>query len=85
MSAVPNFTLERDGGGWKVCCDGKKVWGVMNCYWKAEEALERLKRKAARKERNCITCGSYFMSDGPGHRMCKNCRASSSAIFDGAV
>ncbi len=30
--------------------------------------------KSAARERPCLTCRAPFMSEGPGNRMCKDCR-----------
>ena len=37
-------------------------------------ALDRAMKELKRQERKCIPCGRKFMSDGPGNRMCPNCR-----------
>ncbi len=40
----------------------------------AEERAEALARRERAKPRGCITCGSRFMSEHAGHRMCDRCR-----------
>lgn len=30
------------------------------------------------KERRCLVCGSLFLSDWSGHRICKTCKTTSS-------
>lgn len=84
MSA-PQVTVAREGSGWIVHKDGKKVYGAVWDKYRAENARDRIEREARRKRRPCITCGDIFRSDGPGNRMCGKCRANSTAIFDGAV
>jgi hypothetical protein len=43
------------------------------------EAMEEIRRidaaaAARRKPRRCLSCDSYFNSDGPSNRMCSSCR-----------
>lgn len=46
----------------------------------AEEAMIDLRRAAQRRKRACISCTATFISDGPHHRMCKDCRRCRSRI-----
>ncbi len=68
------FSVERGYSGYFVCVDGVKVKGPLATKYLAENALERLERKARMRERRCMTCTALFMSEGPHNRMCNVCR-----------
>ncbi|MEM8554005.1 MAG: hypothetical protein AAGF71_04160 [Pseudomonadota bacterium] len=69
---------------------GRKKYGVFKGstrvgHWhtgpdSARTQCDRLNKQALTKPRNCICCGAEFQSTGPGHRMCKHCRASTAGI-----
>jgi len=82
MGIHPKFEIVRDRNAYYIHKDGEVVHGPA-CHARAHEALERLKREAQRKTRQCMTCSASFLSDGPHNRLCKSCRSLS--LYDGAA
>lgn len=82
MSAV--FKVDRAGYLSVVTKDGDVVWGP-GYVAHAEEKRDELERQERRKPRACMTCGTEFLSEWSGHRMCARCRSGATDIFDGAV
>ena len=79
----PRYTVERgESHSWIVCKDGKQVHGPSPTRDLAENARDRLEREAKYVERKCMTCGTPFISTGPGHRMCGRCRRGDGPLLD---
>lgn len=77
MSGLEVRTVGHTGcrrGAWAVFAGERRVSGVFNEAWEAEDRREALLRKAQRKPRSCLRCGEAFESEGPHHRMCGACR-----------
>lgn len=76
--------IKRQGYKAALYRDGQLIWGP-GLVGLAEQKKADIERSERRKQRNCITCGKPFMSEGPHNRMCKSCLAASSSISDGWV
>lgn len=64
---------------------GQELVGVFshrNSSYHAEALILERKIVAERlgKTRNCIRCDKQFLSEGPHHRMCDDCRAKGDSI-----
>lgn len=82
MGNHTTFEIVRKQGAYFVQKDGEVVHGPA-CLARAEDALEKLERKARQRTRKCLTCSTSFLSDGPHNRMCNYCRHQS--LYCGAV
>lgn len=82
MGIHQTFEVKREGFGYWVLENGVTVEGPYS-HQVAEEACTRLQREASMEERNCMTCGEKFMSEGIHNRMCRNCRSQSN--YDGSA
>jgi len=80
MSAVV-FTVEPYGHGWAVHRNGERVAEPVRNKWWADEQRDQMECDARKKERNCMTCGGQFLSEGPHNRMCNPCRQRSQEIY----
>lgn len=72
------YRLERGGDDvrwWRVY--GPDQGRAIAAGQTPEDAIDgamRAIKKARRRQRPCICCGVSIMSEGPHHRMCRNCR-----------
>lgn len=77
---VPNrYRVQQGAQGYAVVDpEGKRVGDVTPFRLQAEREMRVLQaaadRKAGRRERACLCCGSVFASTGPGNRLCGTCR-----------
>ena len=53
---------------------GRRLGGPFSTREIAHAALDRELKKRRRARRDCISCGTSFMSEGPHNRMCEICR-----------
>lgn len=60
---------------WRVvAADGRPLSGGTSARELALDMLDDMRRRARRRERPCISCGTPIHSEGPHHRMCATCR-----------
>lgn len=87
MSSI--YEIKRLGGRRFAVFQGERQVSTLSASMSmAEEKLAALEARDVRKgqrNRPCITCGDVFRSEGHHNRMCPNCRANASCVFEGAV
>ena len=65
------------GSGYAVWRDGLRITGAVASHEEAMGVAERKIAQARQRKRPCISCGTTIRSEGPHHRMCRQCRAQS--------
>lgn len=63
---------------------GVEIWGPGRIEL-AERKVEELERAEKRTRRNCMCCGTPFMSEGIHNRLCATCRGVGASAEDVAV
>jgi len=78
--------VRRWGAGYAVFdpASGARVSAACHHHALAAAMALRMERRRARRARPCLCCGSTFASDGPHHRLCRNCLARGACGLDRA-
>ncbi len=73
------FDVWGSGRSWIVTRGQGEVVETRTKIGQALALADRLNRAARSRQRNCLTCGTTFVSEGPHNRMCDRCRRDATA------